>query len=283
LYGGIATILGLGAWLIFGGNKSNKPAEKPAVTPPPVIHPPAEEPPTIEHPDTPEEPPTIEHPDTPEEPPTIEHPPEEPPVEAHGTATGRVFDDPKYQFGNANYFEDHTTGNLTYVDDASDNVHSQITVEKSKVAEAGTGKQLTFVKELKFQNDGKTLKVTNTHVHVGGKSYDIKGEGSADLGHDGKVTWHNGTVTIETAEGKHVVKTKNFQMAANKKAYGPAYLEIDSTSNSKQLDVSGVVGDGMNAQLAGLGSPKKALRSFNDFVNNTQVALTKAEMEAILH
>jgi hypothetical protein len=138
------------------------------------------------------------------------------------------------------------------------------------------------VEEFKFQNDGKTVKITNKEVHIGNKVYSIEGEGSADLGRDGKVTWHNGTVTIETAEGKHVIKTKKFEMEANKHAYGPSYLEIDSTSTSKELDVSGVVGDGMNAQLAGFAPPSKFLRSIESFVDASPEALTKEQMESIL-
>jgi len=233
-----------------------------------------------------ETPPTETHPKTPKTPDTLEsHVPEPhvPETPVHRTATGRVFDDPKYQFGDAQYFENHTTGNLTYFNDSSDKVSSTIKVAKSKVKEKGTGNQLTFVEEFKFQNAGKTVKITNKEVHIGGKAYSIKGEGSADLGHDGKVSWHNGTVTIETAEGKHVIKTKNFQMDANKHAYGPSYLEIDSTSTSKELDLAGVVGDGMNAQLAGLGSPSKALRSFENFQGGASpAALTQSEMESLL-
>ena len=252
---------------LFRGKK-DKPPETPPVHVPPETH----EPP---HPPIPETPPVHVPPETPE--------PPHPPTTVHGTGTGGVFDDPKYYNGDrSNYFENHTTGNLTYFADASDRVHSEIKVSQSKVKEAGTGNQLTFVEEAKFQNDGKTVKVTSTKVYIGTKAFDIKGEGSADLGHNGKVTWHNGTVTIETAEGKHVIKTKKFQMQENITAYGPSYLEIDSTSTSKQLDVSGVVGDGMNAQLAGLGSPKKPLRSFDGFVNAKPEALTKEQMERIL-
>jgi hypothetical protein len=249
--------LAAAAFFIFGKKKDKPPVETPPHETPPHETPPHETPPH-------------------------ETPPHETPSTRR--ANGGVFDDPKYYQGTRdNIFENHTTGNLTYFNDSSDKVSSTIKVAKSKVEEKGTGKQLTFVEEFKFQNNGKTVKVTNTQVHIGGKSYRIKGQGSADLGKDGTVSWNNGTVTITTAEGKHVIKTHKFQMEANKRAYGPAYLEIDSTSNSKQLDVAGVVGDGMNAQLAGLGSPSKALRSFENFQGGVSpAALTQDEMENLL-
>jgi len=257
------------AALFFFNKGGDKPHETPPVHVPPVTPPDTHVPP-VTPPDT--HVPPVTPPDTHVPPPTV-----------HGTGTAGVFDDPRYYNGDrSNYFENHTTGNLTYFDDTSDDVHAEITVSKSKVEEKGTGNQLTFVQEFKFQNDGKTAKITNKEVFVGDKVYNIEGEGSADLGRDGKISWHNGTVTIETAEGKHVIKTKKFEMEANKHAYGPSYLEIDSTSTSKELDVSGVVGDGINAQLAGLGSPNKPLRSFDGFVGAKQEALTKEQMESIL-